>query len=235
MLLGLVDGTAGRPTTIVVHPVCSHDRVQGWTVVVPAKLLARAKTRLAPLTAAAGPAVHAELVLALLADTVAAAVASPAVTGVLVVTDEPRAVELVTALGARTAPDAPAAGLNPALVHGAGLACGAVAALSSDLPALRTAELTAALSAAGQERRSFVADADGTGTTLLAVTAGPLDPRFGPGSAAAHAGSGAVPLGGGWPGLRRDVDSPVDLRAAAGLGLGPRTAPLAGRLLRAAG
>ena len=199
---------------------------------VPAKLLARAKTRLAPLTAAEGPRVHAELVLALLADTVAAALAGPAVGQVVVVTDEPRAAGLVTSLGARVVPDEPGTGLNPALVFGARSAGGGpVAALSSDLPALRTAELTAALAAAAGHPRSLVADADGTGTTLLAVTTGPLDPRFGAGSAAAHAGTGAVPLDGDWPGLRRDVDSPADLRTAAAIGLGPRTAALAERLL----
>ena len=38
----------------------------------------------------------------------------------------------------------------------------------------------------------------------------------------------------GVPGLRRDVDTPADLRAAAALGLGPYTAPLAAELLRCA-
>ena len=166
--------------------------------------------------------------LALLADTVAAALAAPAVGLVLVVTDEPRATELVTALGAATVHDEPDAGLNAALVHGARrareMAGGPVAALSSDLPALRPDELTAALQAAAQVPRAFVADAAGTGTTLLAVSAGELDPRFGPGSAAAHAAGGAVPLPGDWPGLRRDVDTPADLHAACWIGVGPRTA-----------
>lgn len=75
--------------------------------------------------------------------------------------------------------------------------------------------------------RGYVADAPGGGTVLLAAPAGvPLAPRFGPGSAAAHAASGALPLAGDWPSLRRDVDTPADLAAAAGLGLGPRTAAL---------
>jgi 2-phospho-L-lactate guanylyltransferase len=33
------------------------------------------------------------------------------------------------------------------------------------------------------------------------------------------------------PGLRRDVDTPADLRSAAGLGLGPRTSVLAAELV----
>jgi 2-phospho-L-lactate guanylyltransferase len=201
--------------------------VQQWSIVVPAKRLAAAKTRLAPLTGALADDVgvgHAELVLALLADTVAAARDSPAVARILVVTDDPRATAVVTGLGARTVPDEPDSGLNAALAHGARAASGGpVAALSSDLPALRADELTAALHAAAALPRAFVADAAGSGTTLLAVLEGDLAPRFGPGSAAAHAAGGAVPLAGDWPGLRQDVDTPADLHAACWLGVGPRT------------
>ncbi|MEX5717620.1 2-phospho-L-lactate guanylyltransferase [Geodermatophilus maliterrae] len=207
-----------------------------WSLVVPAKRLGAAKTRLRPLTG--GPAdggLHAELVLALLADTVAAARACPAVADVVVVTDDERAAATVRALGARTVPDEPDRGLNPALAHGARTAAtGAVAALSSDLPALRPAELAAALAAAAAVPQGFVADAAGTGTTLLAAAGVPLDPRFGSGSAAAHAAAGAVPLIGDWPGLRRDVDTPADLTAAAVLGVGTATAALLPRLPRPA-
>ena len=203
--------------------------VQRWSVVVPAKRLAAAKTRLLPLTAALGAgaaARHEELVLALLADTVAAALASPVVERVLVVTDEPRAAALALDLGAATVPDRPGRGLNAALQHGERTAraagAGPVAALNSDLPALRAAELTAALTEAAASPRAFVADAAGTGTTLLAAAAA-LEPHFGPGSAVAHAASGAVPLEGARPGLRQDVDTPADLRAARAIGLGPRT------------
>jgi 2-phospho-L-lactate guanylyltransferase len=207
--------------------------VSQWSVVVPAKRLVVAKTRLTPLTAALGdelPDGHRDLVLALLADTVAAALSSPAVGLVLVVTDEPRAAAVVSRLGARTVRDEPDDGLNAALTHGArqarAAAAGPVAALSSDLPALRAAELTAALRAAVEVPRAFVADAQGSGTTLLAVRDGELDPRFGRGSAAAHAAGGAVPLTGEWPGLRQDVDTADDLQAACRLGVGPRTAGL---------
>lgn len=212
---------------------CAHiDAVRAWSVVVPAKRLPLAKTRLTPLPAGmAGPpeAAHDRLVLALLADTVAAARASPAVAGVLVVTDDPAAAAEVTGLGARTVPDEPDAGLNPALAHGARATGGAaVAALSSDLPALRPAELTAALAAAEVAPRCFVADAEGSGTTLLTAAGTDLAPAFGAGSAQRHAAGGAVPLTGSWPGLARDVDTPGDLRAALALGVGPRTAALLG-------
>jgi 2-phospho-L-lactate guanylyltransferase len=207
--------------------------VPSWSVVVPAKRLALAKTRLRPLTADRddAEAAHRELVLALLADTVAAAVACPAVATVVVVTDDPAASAVVRELGARTVADEPDRGLNPALEHGARTAPGtAVAALSSDLPALRPEELTAALGAAAGWPRAFVADAQGTGTTLLTAMDTELLPRFGPGSAEAHLAGGAAALSGTWPGLRRDVDTEADLRAALALGAGPRTTALTGRL-----
>ncbi|MGY1636429.1 2-phospho-L-lactate guanylyltransferase [Geodermatophilus sp. SYSU D00742] len=201
-----------------------------WSVVVPAKRLAVAKTRLTPLTGGPdGPpgTAHARLVLALLADTVAAALASAAVTDVLVVTDDPDAAGVVTSLGARTVPDAPDRGLNPALAHGArATGARAVAALSSDLPALRPEELTAALTAAGTAPRCFVADAQGTGTTLLTAAGVDLAPAFGAGSAVRHRDGGAVELTGSWPGLCRDVDTADDLRAALALGVGRHTSAL---------
>jgi 2-phospho-L-lactate guanylyltransferase len=201
--------------------------VQTWAVVVPAKRLELAKTRLRPATAG-NAAAHADLVLALLADTVAAAVACPVVDTVLVVTDDPTAAAEVTRLGARTVADEPDSGLNPALEHGARVAeSAAVAAVSSDLPALHPDELAAALAAAEQAPRCFVADAHGTGTTLLTAVGTGLRPAFGPGSAAAHRDSGAVQLTGDWPGLACDVDTEADLRAALRHGTGPRTRTLA--------
>jgi 2-phospho-L-lactate guanylyltransferase len=205
--------------------------VTTWSVVVPAKRLALAKTRLRPLTderGGPGGVPHAELVLALLADTVAAAAACPLVGEVLVVTDDPAAADVVRGLGAATVADEPDRGLNPALAHGARAARhAAVAALSSDLPALRPDELAAALGAAAAAPRCFVPDSEGTGTTLLTAAGTALDPRFGPGSAAAHRASGARALSGPWPGLARDVDTAEGLRAALALGVGPATAALA--------
>ncbi len=207
--------------------------MQNWSVVVPAKRLGVAKTRLRPLTAGRddADAIHRALVLALLADTVAAAIACPVVGAVVVVTDDPDAAAVVRVLGGRTVADEPDRGLNPALEHGARSAPGtAVAALSSDLPALRPQELGTALGAARTVPRAFVADAQGTGTTLLTAVGTRLLPRFGPGSAEAHLADGAVALSGTWPGLVRDVDTEADLRAVLALGAGPRTAALVGRL-----
>lgn len=206
--------------------------MQRWSVVVPAKGLAGAKTRLGPTGSRRD---HEDLVLALLGDTLDAAAACPAVADLWVVTDDPRAGAVAAELGAHVVGGAPA-GLNAALAHGAAVVLGSsrtgdvpVAALHSDLPALRPTELAQALERAAVLPRSFVADAEGTGTTLLAATAGVLAPAFGPGSASAHAASGAVRLDGAWPGLRRDVDTPAHLAQARELGCGPRTAGTASR------
>lgn len=200
-----------------------------WTVVVPVKRLDAAKTR---LRGALDRVPHELLALALAQDTVTAALACAQVRRVLVVTSDPTAARALAAVGATVVPDPPAAGLNPAFARGSSAAAGEwVAALAADLPALRPPDLGAALHAAGHGLpgvRRFVADTPGTGTVLLTAPAGvPLDPRFGVGSAAAHAASGAQALDGGWPTLRRDVDTPADLAEAAALGLGRHTAGLA--------
>ncbi|HEU4945568.1 MAG TPA: 2-phospho-L-lactate guanylyltransferase [Kribbella sp.] len=211
-------------------------QVAPWTLVIPVKRTAIAKSRLA----AAYPQHRPELARAFAIDTTAAALASPLVGAVLVVTDDPVVSADVTALGARVIPDLPAAGLNEAISHGVTVAAAdtpahGVAALSADLPALRPAELTAALARAGRGRH-FVIDVPGTGTTLLAAGPGvPLGPRFGVGSALAHRASGAVPIE--LPAIesvRRDVDTAADLAEAVQLGVGPWTAEMMALVLGAA-
>jgi 2-phospho-L-lactate/phosphoenolpyruvate guanylyltransferase len=193
-----------------------------WTIIIPVKRLAAGKSRLRD-----APADDA-LVLAVALDTIDAARESDAVDRVLVVTGDATVAEAARALGAETVADRPDAGLNPAIALGSTHARpdGPQAALLADVPALRCAELTDALfKAAGTGTRAYVADHAGTGTTLLTAPAGmALDPRFGPGSATAHAASGARALDGDWPSLRLDVDTAADLAAAARLGLGTRTA-----------
>ncbi|MEV5974457.1 2-phospho-L-lactate guanylyltransferase [Streptomyces sp. NPDC051921] len=203
----------------------AHD---DWSLVVPLKPLARAKSRLGP---AVGGLLRGRLALAFAEDTVAAALACPDVRDVAVVTDDPAAAAALAALGARIVPDLPGAGLNEALAHGArtvrALRPGArVAALNADLPALRPAELARVLRVAGQFPRAFLADAAEIGTTFL--SAGPrmeLEPAFGGASRRRHLSSGAVEIRlPGVDSVRRDVDTGEDLAAAVALGVGPRTA-----------
>jgi len=201
-----------------------------WSVVIPVKVLALAKSRLAGLDTADRRA----LALAMAVDTVAAAVASPLVGAVVVVTDDRAVTSEVAPLGAVTVADTPGAGLNRALITGAEHAAArwpgyGLAALLADLPALTAAELTAALAAASAVTQAYMADAAGTGTTMY--TARPevaFSPRFGPGSRARHRQAGAIELDASADsGLRQDVDTVADLCSAAAIGLGRRSASLA--------
>ncbi|MFG2649561.1 2-phospho-L-lactate guanylyltransferase [Streptomyces sp. NPDC048436] len=206
-----------------------------WTLVIPLKPLERAKSR---LTATTGDTLRPGLALAFAQDTVAAALACPAVRDVVVVTDDGLAGRELAALGARMVGDEPAGGLNAALAHGAAAVRAerpetAVAALNADLPALRPLELARVLDSAAQFPRAFLPDAAGIGTTLLSAAPGmELRPAFGTASRSRHAASGAVELPlGGVASVRQDVDTGDDLRAALALGVGPRTATAAARLL----
>ncbi|MFN2494345.1 MAG: 2-phospho-L-lactate guanylyltransferase [Pseudonocardiaceae bacterium] len=198
-------------------------------LLVPVKLLARAKTRL--LGAADGGAgssqAHTRLALALARDTLCAAAGAATVRRLVVVCSDERVRAVLAEDGIETIPDEPNAGLNPALRHGEALLRGqhstvAIGVLQADLPALRPEELDCAVcDGLATGRRAFCSDRLGTGTTLLlAPREQPLDPRFGPDSAAAHRASGAVELPGRWPGLRCDVDTVADLTVAGHLGLG---------------
>ncbi|GAA5111098.1 2-phospho-L-lactate guanylyltransferase [Pseudonocardia adelaidensis] len=205
-------------------------------LVVPVKPLTKAKSRLrgAADGGIGSPRAHARLAMALLRDTIDAVRATTAVRRLLVVSSDPVVAAELGVFGIEVAPDGPVAGLNPAYERGAAVLreqdpATAVGALQADLPALRPAELGEAVAAAlalfdAGARRAFVADTEGTGTTFLLAAPGvALDPRFGVGSAREHERSGAHPLAGPWPGLRRDVDTAADLGEAAALGLGEHT------------
>lgn len=196
-----------------------------WSVVIPVKRLPDAKSRLTPLSGAD----RAALALAFAADTVVAAAASPLVAAVFVVSGDERVARRLGALGARILPDDAPGGLNGAVESGRVRALAddprrRVAALTSDLPGLRTGDLTDALSAA-PDGRAFVADAPGSGTTLLLSDVhGTLCARFGVDSRYAHEAGGAVLLAGAGRSLRRDVDTMEDLEDAIALGIGAHTA-----------
>ncbi len=197
-----------------------------WSLVIPVKLLAQAKTRLTGLD----PEHRSRLVLAMAADTVAAAQQARPVASVLVVTNDGLVRDVAGDLGALVLADAPGAGLNAALGYGAAYArehwpergvCG----LAGDLPAMQPAELAAALDEAAGLGVAFVPDAAGTGTALYAAAPGSaFQPRFGPESRRRHLADGAAEITAPiLAGLRRDVDTVDDLRAAAAIGLGPRS------------
>jgi 2-phospho-L-lactate/phosphoenolpyruvate guanylyltransferase len=205
----------------------SHERPVRFCVIVPVKAAAYAKSRLSPL----GDRARRELVAAFAADTVTAALRSPRVGAVLVVTDDHVLASGLRDLGAHVVPDGAADDLNASLAQAAAEGHRRwpelrTAALCADLPALDTHQLTAALEVASRHAAAFVADAAGDGTTMLtADSRRDFLPRFGPHSREAHLADGAHEIDEiDVPTLRRDVDTPADLADAVALGVGRRTA-----------
>jgi 2-phospho-L-lactate guanylyltransferase len=187
-------------------------------LLVPVKDARDAKSRLGSV----GDQRRMDLMAAFARDAVSAARASDLVE-VFVVGDP------ALDLGVVVLPDLGGGSLNRALARAAEQVASperGTAALLADLPCLRTSDLDQALRAAlDAGGRSFVADAAGTGTTLLVAAPGhDLDPHFGVGSALAHESSGAVPLTAALASLRLDVDTTDDLAAALTFGVGPHTA-----------
>lgn len=202
------------------------------SLVIAVKRLTAAKTRLASVFSAA---TRESVVLAMLVDTITAAMAVDALRSVLVVTPDEVAAAAARSLGALVLTDPTPAGhvdpLNNALSAAEALArreSANVVALQGDLPALQAHELAEAIEAARIHPRSFVTDRHGSGTAALFSFGVALDPRFGPDSAERHRRSGAVELSGVWPGLRSDIDTPEDLRVARDIGVGPATAQAIG-------
>lgn len=198
-----------------------------WTVVLPVKGGPAAKSRLG------GPP---ELAAAIVRDSLDAISSCPDVAGVVVVSSDPAVAGQVASVATVVVPERhPGAGLVQAVrdgVDSTGDRPGPVAVLLPDVPAARPEDIgaalqatRAALAARPMAPMAVVPDTEGTGTVLLAArSARGLDPAFGPESATEHVRRGAVRLDLDLPRLRRDVDTPADLRAVLELGAGPRTA-----------
>lgn len=216
---------------------------------VPVKGSAAAKSRLGDLPEPF-PA-RGALAEAFALDTVAALLASASVHRVLVVTNDPAAAAPLAALGAQIVPELPQTSpsdaangrheatrdpLNAAIAEGVRVAQELypqrnLAVLTGDLPALTTADVETALTAASAHDRAMIADEEGTGTTTLLALAGvSLTPRFGPGSRAAHEGAGHVPLNlPASASIRRDVDTVDNLAEVLRRGVGAHTSAIIAR------
>lgn len=199
---------------------------RSWGAVIPAKRLTSAKSRLAEL----GDDVRREFVVAFLHDTVSAVLECRAVGLVVVVTDDVVLARTATELGAWPIPDGHSDDLNASLVQGAADVVRrrpgvGVLTVCADLPALAADDLESWLAVQPEAAAAVVADAAGTGTTVLrALERDTYAPAFGPGSRAEHVAGGAHDLTDRAPQtLRRDVDTPADLAVARELGLGERT------------
>jgi 2-phospho-L-lactate/phosphoenolpyruvate guanylyltransferase len=204
-----------------------------FALLVPVKDGPGAKTRLGEV----GDRARAGLMAAFARDAVTAALRTPQAR-VYVVGDPAALRPLFAGLDVTVVPDEGAGDLNRALARASvriGTPGQATAAMLADLPCLRPDDLEEALTISWEsETRCYVADAAGTGTTLLAAPPGEeLDPRFGRDSARAHAASGAQAIGGELASLRLDVDTTGDLRRALRFGVGPHTAGAATALTAA--
>jgi 2-phospho-L-lactate guanylyltransferase len=204
------------------------ETTHAWSVVFPVKVLSAAKSRLATGSRAPG-----ELALAFFRDALAAAVATPRVDRVIVATSDERVRAHAESLGAVVLDDDGHPGINAAARWGAAHCSGSrgVAIIVSDLPCLTPLSLETALAAAEQHPTSFLADLDGTGTTMWCATAPrAVDPHFGQSSRTAHLAAGAVDLVAVHEDLlpvlepaRCDVDTDPALQRARDLGVGPAT------------
>jgi 2-phospho-L-lactate guanylyltransferase len=157
-------------------------------------------------------------------DTLHAARESELVADVVVVTHDEAFAAVATEFGYDHVDDV-AGGLNASLIAAAAAIRKShpdqrPVALCADLPSLRAADLTVAFASLPEHAPAYVADANGTGTTMYSAPYPAFVPQFGPGSAAAHAAAGAVAIIGDLPTLRCDVDDEASLAAALRLGVG---------------
>lgn len=181
----------------------------GVQFILPVKGRLRGKTRVA-----ASPDFREALIVAMLRDCVAAALATD-LGEVVVVTPDPDLRNIARCDGATTLDHA--GSLNEAI--GAALGKGRSAVLLPDVPAVRPEHLLEVLASS---ESGFVPDRAGTGTTMLFGT--DLVPEFGPGSAARHEAAGNRRIIVPECGLTVDVDTAADLEIARRLGLGRHTA-----------
>ncbi len=189
------------------------------TAVLPVKRFAAAKQRLAP---GIGATHRAELAAAMLEDALEAIHAARSIEHVVVVTSEPRAIELATASGAEVLPDPDEGGHSGAALAGIaralelGAACTVL--LPIDCPLMASRELERLLTGMPERYVGIVPDRHGTGTNALALAPpDAIEPSFGEGSCARHvaaARAAGLPYGvEELPSLALDLDTPADVVA----------------------
>ena len=190
-------------------------------VVVPVRSLEGAKSRLGAVLDAEE---RRDLVERLLRRTVAAALATPGVADVVVVSPDPEVLAVASAAGARPLTQR-SRGLNPALQEArAAIDADRLLVLPADLPAVTAGDLAAVLAAgdaAGTPSVVLAPDRHGRGTNaLLLAPPDVIDFAFGGDSRAAHAWRASSAEAGyvEVPGvLALDLDTPDDLLLAESL------------------
>ncbi len=189
------------------------------TAILPVKRFADAKQRLAP---GIGSTHRAELAAAMLEDVLEAIGAARSIERTIVVTSEPRALELAAARGAEVLPDPDEGGHSGAALAGIAraqqLGAERVVLLPIDCPLLAPRELERLLTGMPDRYVAIVPDRHGTGTNALALAPpDAIEPSFGEGSCARHvaaAREAGIPFGvEELPSLALDLDTPADVVA----------------------
>ena len=202
------------------QPAGAADRLpRSVTVVVPVRSFESAKSRLGEVLDAEE---RRELVARLLRRIVHAALATPGVDEVLVVSPDPELLAYAATLGARPVPQR-SIGLNPAITEARASTpnAGRLLVLPGDVVAVSVEAIDALLAAgdlAGSPSVVLAPDRHGRGTNaLLLDPPGVIDPAFGPDSRSDHAAraaaAGAAYVEVDGP-LALDIDTPDDLLLA---------------------
>lgn len=207
----------------------------GWTVILPVKPWALAKSRLE-----LGHDDRTRLARAFCLDVLDVVTTAHSVDRVIVVTAEAELGAIARRAGAAVVADRPllAGGmLNRAVDAGRRRSQimspdAPTVVVPSDLAALTVDVLDDALRVLSSADRSFVPDTSGAGTTLLATTCPALlVSAYGPQSARRHASAGYRPVVDVDIRCRRDVDTAIDLAEARRLGTGHHTAAALERVM----
>lgn len=207
----------------------------GWTAVVPVKRWALAKSRMD-----GGIEMRASLARAFAFDVLAVLSDVACIENLVIVTDERELKTVGRRLGATIVEDRSLLSVDPlnraiglGRSHAAVIRPDApVVVVPADLPALTPGTVEHALDSLTRWESSFVPDARGTGTTLLAAsTPALLRPAYGRGSAQLHAAQGAHLTLNVDPRVRRDVDTVHDLQQAEVLGFGRHTTAVVAELM----
>lgn len=189
------------------------------TAILPVKRFAAAKQRLAP---GMGSTHRAELAAAMLEDVLEAIDAARSIERTIVITSEPRAIELAVAGDAEVLPDPDEGGHSGAALAGVSrareLGASCVVLLPIDCPLLAPRELERLLTGMPERYVAIVPDRHGTGTNALALAPpDAIEPSFGEGSCARHVAAArqvGVPFGvEELPSLALDLDTPADVVA----------------------
>lgn len=194
-----------------------------WAV-VPVKSMTQAKQRLGGVLA---PHERPALARAMLEDVLAALTASAWLAGTLVVTNDATGIAIARGAGAHVLPDAPDAGLVPALEHAARTlarrGCEGMLVVPADVPLITPQDIAHIAqrhrghAEAGPAVTLVYASHDGGTNALACSPPDALPLRYGPDSFRRHVEAaralGLTPDVLHMPRFGRDIDGPADLRA----------------------